>query len=971
MRLPFVVQSFITTIGVVAIIAYGPQLISNSPPVREKSPSSLLHQHDSRKNIYCMALSVLTICLLLLRANIEPNPGPFPCRLCSVVPETIASSIRHQRFHARNRSYLYYCPSEDCLFRTSSFASLNFHVSVQHRETRHIDPVTTEKIFCNITVNSVNCDFTSTSLWEYVQHLCQHLNNGIRIRCPISGCPFPSEFAKQANFRSYLSQYHKKWRDEGCSIAKECLRSIPEHILDAPLNDSSADTVFNLNEESATDYQSNICCDLLDDQLILYSIAKFYLHMYAENLLPQETIQEICDSLSFLTEVVHSRIKLIVTRELQSLDIPQDKSHLLCLKILNADLLYSSHHKTSSSGPKFSSHYLRKQYFKDHFGFEEPKQINLEPDDPDSKNTLQYVSISQSLSKLLENPSIQQEVNASFDKRHEDTDEIRDYTDGTLFRSENHPAKEIHINLYQDSFNPVMNALGSAKNKYKDLVVYFTIANLRPHLRSLIDTKQLVLICRESVFKLFGAKKCLEELILELKQLESEGIFYKGEWVKVIVQFMLGDNLGQHCIGGFVENFSSSYMCRFCEITKEEFRLNPSLTKPSRTIEDYERNVEWADLSKKSVRGIKANCELNCLQYFHAVSNLPVCIAHDLMEGVVSWDLSGIIARFVCMKWFSYDLLNRRIENFKCLGIDSRNKPALVNKTGERLGGHAVQNWMMLRLLYFLVGDKIKDFNDPGWILYLQLKELCEVFCAPSFKTTQVPYIKDVLIPTYFEMRRSVLSQEEYKLKPKHHYMAHYPELMLKYGPLIHLWTMPFEQKHKFFKELLRKTRNFINPEKSCGVRQQMKFCYITSGTLFDFGFIETKPVPLSPQSYKGELAIFISSLNLKNSFESSKVLSCGVTYKKEDTIILSSSGNCIGIGIIKVITSRDDTLNLIIEQRQATFLPDKGIYKIDLDSQGKFNVISPNLLRYPVPHPVYQCQGMSCLSLKHSIIED
>ncbi len=58
---------------------------------------------------------------------------------------------------------------------------------------------------------------------------------------------------------------------------------------------------------------------------------------------------------------------------------------------------------------------------------------------------------------------------------------------------------------------------------------------------------------------------------------------FDNERVDVVVEFMIGDSLGQHLIGGFIESFSSTYACRFCENTRDEYKSNPSVTKPQRT----------------------------------------------------------------------------------------------------------------------------------------------------------------------------------------------------------------------------------------------------------------------------------------------------------------------------------------------------------------------------------------------------
>lgn len=282
-------------------------------------------------------------------------------------------------------------------------------------------------------------------------------------------------------------------------------------------------------------------------------------------------------------------------------------------------------------------------------------------------------------------------------RQHKDDGVVRDYTDGSQFRSENHPKKEIQVFLYQDGLNPVINVLGSAKNQYKSVVFYYTIGSIDPHLRAKINSKHLVLMIRESLFKKYDREIVLEDVMSDLKSLERDGIEFMGEKVNVVVQFMLGDSLGQHQIGGYIESFSTNYMCRHCDITAQEFKADPSTTNPQRTIEDYNYGVLRSTFSEKPFKGIKSSCVLNDLRYFHATSHLPPCSAHDVLEGVLSWDLAGIISTFVKKKWFTYSLINKRIHNFKYQGIDQRNKPAKLRRKKPKLGGHAVQNWTLMR----------------------------------------------------------------------------------------------------------------------------------------------------------------------------------------------------------------------------------------------------------------------------------
>ncbi|XP_034250191.1 uncharacterized protein LOC117650718 [Thrips palmi] len=351
--------------------------------------------------------------------------------------------------------------------------------------------------------------------------------------------------------------------------------------------------------------------------------------------------------------------------------------------------------------------------------------------------------------------------------------------------------------------------------------MYFTLGNYRPHIRSRIDTKYAILMVKESIFKKIGPTRCLKRAIDQFKKLEAEGILYKGcEKIKVCVQYMLGDNLGQHIIGGFIECFSGSFFYRYCPITKAVFRADPTHAEPKRSIQDYERCVQQAEITGKHCQGIKADSAFHGLKHFHATTHLVPCVAHDLVVGVVSWDLAGIISRFVKKKkYFSYKLLNRRIKKFQCLSGDIPNKPACVPDSGKKLGGHADQNWTLLRLLPFIIGHKIQDLEDPGWLLYLQLKELCEYFCAPSLKKTDIAYIQDILVPLFFHRRSQVLKGYMYRLKPKHHFMFENPGLILQYGTLLYFWTLSYEQKHKFFKDVMRMSKNLINPEATSAAR--------------------------------------------------------------------------------------------------------------------------------------------------------
>lgn len=208
---------------------------------------------------------------------------------------------------------------------------------------------------------------------------------------------------------------------------------------------------------------------------------------------------------------------------------------------------------------------------------------------------------------------------------------------------------------------------------------------------------QLVLWCREQDYKYFGT-----------------------------LYAIAGDNLGSHNIGVFIS---------LLQIRWDDFFYLGK--KP----QSEQLNLTIAMCSSWLSAGIKFDLKCNDLSFFHACQpELPLCSGHDLFEGVVSCDLALYNCHLITeQKEFSYLELNSRINLFRYLGNDAYNKPTDVNPGSEKLSGHAVQNWSLLRDLAILLGDKIRNpVDNEVWQLVLQLKQIVELISAPKITTGQV-----------------------------------------------------------------------------------------------------------------------------------------------------------------------------------------------------------------------------------------
>jgi len=55
--------------------------------------------------------------------------------------------------------------------------------------------------------------------------------------------------------------------------------------------------------------------------------------------------------------------------------------------------------------------------------------------------------------------------------------------------------------------------------------------------------------------------------------------------------------------------------------------------------------------------------------------------------------------------------------------------------------------------------------------------------------------------------------------------------ILYRFGPLVRHWTMRYEAKHSYFKQLANSMGNFINIPYSLAMRHQLYHCYLHTDT--------------------------------------------------------------------------------------------------------------------------------------------
>jgi len=121
-----------------------------------------------------------------------------------------------------------------------------------------------------------------------------------------------------------------------------------------------------------------------------------------------------------------------------------------------------------------------------------------------------------------------------------------------------------------------------------------------------------------------------------------------------------------------------------------------------------------------------------------------------------------------------------------------------------------------------MVGPKVPA-DDEHWKFFLSLKDIVEIVFAPRLALGHV-----LLLQTKIQDHIATFNMLfcDKALKPKQHFMLHYPRYFLLYGPLRLCWCMRFESKHYYFTRLTRVVNNYKNICYTLVQRHQMQLAH-------------------------------------------------------------------------------------------------------------------------------------------------
>ena len=167
---------------------------------------------------------------------------------------------------------------------------------------------------------------------------------------------------------------------------------------------------------------------------------------------------------------------------------------------------------------------------------------------------------------------------------------------------------------------------------------------------------------------MYGYEAFFEPLLHDLNSLEQDGVFVEqmGESFKGTVLTVSADNLGAHGVAGFQESFHVEKFCRFCLASLNDIQTTAVSEGLSQLRSPEQHNDCIVELERNktltNVNGVTSECVLQKhLSFFHTITGFPPDVLHDLLEGIVPFELALCLQKLIAEKYFSLDKLNRII----------------------------------------------------------------------------------------------------------------------------------------------------------------------------------------------------------------------------------------------------------------------------------------------------------------------
>ncbi|KAF3834365.1 hypothetical protein F7725_025569 [Dissostichus mawsoni] len=231
------------------------------------------------------------------------------------------------------------------------------------------------------------CSTEYADLKSLVSHLSGHIHEGLTVMCPFDGCS--KTFNVKSSFSAHISRYHKGWDVTKiapvhiCELAERSLPGEGSHVEPEP-NVVDAEHSDNFGSDQEKDTYTE-------------SLAQFYLGLQAKYLVPASTITEIANEMKTLNDIQQEYTMDVLARELEQYGVPTET--LTCLG--KSAYEQSPMHKALYENGPLTTQHRRQQYYKAHYNYVQPVEVNLGHNKTGQKRHYHYIPILETLRAIL------------------------------------------------------------------------------------------------------------------------------------------------------------------------------------------------------------------------------------------------------------------------------------------------------------------------------------------------------------------------------------------------------------------------------------------------------------------------------------------------------------------------------------------------------------------------------------------
>ena len=526
-----------------------------------------------------------------------------------------------------------------------------------------------------------------------------------------------------------------------------------------------------------------------------------------------------------------------------------------------------------------------------------PEEVTVDPKDFNERQTIsnestenvrfQFIPLRKCLKVFFEIPGVLDSTLTYLADLENDSSVLLNFTQTENWKSK----KQVFGNrlvlplyLYWDEYE-TNNPLGSHRGIGKVGAVYAVIACLHPQLQSKVENIFILTLFRSVDLDLIPLHMLFSKAVSELLFLENKGITVSTpdgpQQIYFSVGAFIGDNLAVHCILGFTMGFIANYPCRFCHVKSSDMNM---VVKEShcqlRDEQSYKRDL-LAD--NPTATGVVKQSAISDLKSSSTLELMCVDPAHDILEGVLEYDIGFVMFQFIEIdKFITLKELNSRIQNFE-YGPNESNKPRPIKPNqikNKHIKMSASEALCFLRNLGLLIGDLIPRAN-VHWKLVVLLKEIIDIVFSSVVSYEILDHLESIIAE--YLLKLNILC--EGRMKPKHHLLIHYASVSRRFGPLWNLATLRCESKNRISKMAAHASRNRQNITKTIAIKCQLQ--------LAD-RILRKESVKLKLYEYQtSEILPFINLPNVDSYFYLFCDMELPNDVKKFDSIVVKGQNIC------------------------------------------------------------------------------